>query len=1194
MNRVARLARPAAPLLLACLAAAQSGPGLSKLTYQPDQVFRSIATIGPGNHGKPMMHDGYLVVVESDPQRGVRFYDVSNPFAPALVRALSGAGLDVPETHTWAQAKAWGGQHAIFGRGFDASAAGGGTGIAIWDWTDIANARLRSSFDLPGVPGGYVTGLFWIAVQAPYVYCPAGSLGLFIVDARDPARPVVVNHVPKSRLGGFNTMLAFAIGNMLIVTSNDAGTGFGSGFARVDISDPIHPQLLYSTTDGPSLYGAQVNGGRLIVPGVRGLFTMHDVYVPTFPTVGSYFVPGTRGASADVQDGVVHAGASSAYFKVDVRDPSTPQVLGGFSTLNPIRDEDWVTPLGNLVAVADDAGNGTHLVPHQAQPDNVGPSVSMVVPENGAANQKVTSRVGITMTDMVELASIDATTFAVRPIGEAPLRGSYTHQFGIVNFVPDEPLQPNTTYEVEVRAGGMRDWAGNRVPRTFLSRFSTGEVQQLVVAAQPSAPAQVGHGTTFDIAAVSGSGSYRFSWDFGDGTPPTPYSRTSRATHIYKTAGHYSVLVSVTDGTNRASDSFVHTVHHALTAARPTRSTTLALDEPRNAVWCVNTDNDSIAAIDRRTLARIGEVNVGSRPRTLAIAPDGSVWVACEGDATVWVLDPISGARVIALPYASAPYGIAVRPDGAAAYVTLRATGTVAWLDVASRRLVATVAVGPEPRGIAIAGDSERIFVTRFRSGAPPTSSTPAGADAPDNRAPTAQVYELSAARFAPVETIALALDPGRDTEASGRGLPNYLSSPAISPDGRRLWVPSKKDNIGRGLLRSGEPLTFQNTVRTIVSQIDLASGQENLAARIDFNDRDMACAVELSAIGDYAFHAFQGSNAVAVTDAYNGQLVTSIEGTGFAPQGLAVTADGAALFVHNYLSRTIAAYDVSSVTGSTSYAVRPLGTAATVAVERLAPQVLRGKQIFHNAAEPRMNEHGYISCATCHLDGDQDGQVWDFTDRGEGLRNTISLLGRAGTAHGRVHWTANFDELQDFEHAMRDGFGGDGFLTAAQWNSGTVSHPLGTPKTGLSAELDALAAYVGTLHEFGRSPHRNPDGTLTAEGVAGKAIFARLGCAQCHSGPQFTDSPAGLLHDVGTLSSRSGRASGSRLRGLDTPTLKGLWSSAPYLHDGSATTLMDVLTTRNLSGLHGNTFALTPQERSALVAYLLQIDDLE
>ena len=68
-----------------------------------------------------------------------------------------------------------------------------------------------------------------------------------------------------------------------------------------------------------------------------------------------------------------------------------------------------------------------------------------------------------------------------------------------------------------------------------------------------------------------------------------------------------------------------------------------------------------------------------------------------------------------------------------------------------------------------------------------------------------------------------------------------------------------------------------------------------------------------------------------------------------------------------------------------------------------------RGKQIFYNATDPRTNEDGYISCASCHLDGEHDGRVWDFTDRGEGLRNTTSLLGRAGTAHGRVHWTANF-----------------------------------------------------------------------------------------------------------------------------------------------------------------------------------------
>ena len=73
------------------------------------------------------------------------------------------------------------------------------------------------------------------------------------------------------------------------------------------------------------------------------------------------------------------------------------------------------------------------------------------------------------------------------------------------------------------------------------------------------------------------------------------------------------------------------------------------------------------------------------------------------------------------------------------------------------------------------------------------------------------------------------------------------------------------------------------------------------------------------------------------------------------------------------------------------------------------------------------------MSCATCHLDGGHDGRVWDFTGRGEGLRNTATLHGRGGTAHGNVHWTANFDEIQDFENDMRGAFGGSGFLSDAR-----------------------------------------------------------------------------------------------------------------------------------------------------------------
>jgi cytochrome c peroxidase len=103
----------------------------------------------------------------------------------------------------------------------------------------------------------------------------------------------------------------------------------------------------------------------------------------------------------------------------------------------------------------------------------------------------------------------------------------------------------------------------------------------------------------------------------------------------------------------------------------------------------------------------------------------------------------------------------------------------------------------------------------------------------------------------------------------------------------------------------------------------------------------------------------------------------------------------------------------------------------------------------------------------------------------------------------------------------------------------------LGTSKAGLSNDLDALAAYVTSLNQTERSPYRSGEGGLTASGLAGKAVFADSGCSGCHSGNTFTDSAFGVTHDIGTLTAASGP-----FTALDTPTLKGLWSSAPYLHD--------------------------------------------
>ncbi|MEO0414832.1 MAG: Ig-like domain-containing protein, partial [Verrucomicrobiota bacterium] len=162
----------------------------------------------------------------------------------------------------------------------------------------------------------------------------------------------------------------------------------------------------------------------------------------------------------------------------------------------------------------------------------------------------------------------------------------------------------------------------------------------------------------------------------------------------------------------------------------------------------------------------------------------------------------------------------------------------------------------------------------------------------------------------------------------------------------------------------------------------------------------------------------------------------------------------------------------------------------------------------------------------------------------------TTDFRGRAGVGHGRLHWTANFDEVHDFEGQIRSLAGGRGLLSDAQFASS--SDPLGRKKAGMSKDLDALAAYVTSLSGTASSPF-----AIGNAAKAGEAAFKKANCAACHSGKTFQD---GKMHDIGTLKASSGKASGKTLSGIDTPTLRGLWDGGPYLHDGSANSLVDAI----------------------------------
>ena len=81
-------------------------------------------------------------------------------------------------------------------------------------------------------------------------------------------------------------------------------------------------------------------------------------------------------------------------------------------------------------------------------------------------------------------------------------------------------------------------------------------------------------------------------------------------------------------------------------------------------------------------------------------------------------------------------------------------------------------------------------------------------------------------------------------------------------------------------------------------------------------------------------------------------------------------------------------------------------------------------------------------------------------------------------------------------------------------------------------------------------------------------------------------------MHDVGTILPTSGGRLGAPLTGFDTPTLKGLWQSGPYLHDGRAATLLEIFTTYTKDKM-GTVSNLTEVELGQLVRYLQELDDV-
>lgn len=974
--------------------------------------------------------------------------------------------------------------------------------------------------------------------------------------------------------GVFGLPLPF--GDLLIVGSEEATT---SGVAIYDLKPTYRnqgtpPTLLGVFKDGvvggywPELWG---EGDRLYLVFPRRLdrngWMVLDISDPAnISVVADVDLPNPN-------DGPMYAQFQDNFafidrFKIDMNNPSEPVLeFAAYNGNNKIRDlSQFVLPLGNLMI---SGGSGSTLTDqalriwvHQQEADTRPPTVGYHRPRPNQTDWPEVAPLSFLIHETLDAPSINANTVLLRPIiGGAPGTPVVTTMNftsgGQLNVVPNAPLPDNTEFQVDFVAGGIRDVSGNFItPYSF--RFSTGGAASGNAAPSISAfvatpyPAGVGQNLSFSATASDSNGDpLQFRFVFGDGSD-SGWQAANSAQHAYASIGRYRAQVQVRDGNGgQTSRAATASVLPAAPGALPVASSTVAIDAANDRAFVVNPDADTLARIDLASRQRNAEFSTCADPRSAARDGGGRIWVSCFDADRLQAFDPSSGTLLAEVDtgYGSAPFALVVAPDGDTAYVSLSGSGQLLRIsDLDGARTQTRLSLGPTVRALALSADGARLLATRFIS--------------PANRG---EVWDINTGSFTLTRTFILPLRTQPDSSADGIGVPNYLAGIAIAPDGQSAWVVGKRDNTTRGqqFFNGANELDPDNSVRISLHVLNLVSNQLDSARFRDIDNSDSPTAVAFSPRGDYAYIALQGNNQVVVFDALQMAVDASARGVvgriavQNAPQGLALHEGE--LLVQNFLGRSLSVVELATLENS-GVVPAPAAHISSNAVEGLSASVLQGKRIFYNAADTRMNSEGYVSCASCHVDGSSDGRVWDFSGRGEGLRNSIDLRGRAGLGHGRVHWTANFDEIQDFENDIRLAFGGRGFLSDGDFAA--TSNPLGASKAGRSAELDALAAYVSSLGNatIPRSPQRNADGSRSAAAERGSTLFGSLGCASCHVPADNYRSDG--LRDVGTLRATSGERLGEPLTGIETPTLLGLWDNAPYLHDGSAATLSEVFAT--------------------------------
>lgn len=499
-----------------------------------------------------------------------------------------------------------------------------------------------------------------------------------------------------------------------------------------------------------------------------------------------------------------------------------------------------------------------------------------------------------------------------------------------------------------------------------------------------------------------------------------------------------------------------------------------------------------------------------------------------ETKGLLHVLDWPAGKEIAVVETGSGACSPIVNKEAGRLYICNQFQNTVSEVDMSTNKVLRTVPVLREPKSAVISKDGKYLYVTNF---------LPAQRADLDYVAACVSVIDLES--FTKIKDIKL---------ANGS---NALRGICITPDGKYVYV---SHNLGRYTVPTSQ--LQQGWMNTSAFSVIDTEKQEFLGVVIvDEPERGAAGIWSIACNDESIFISHSGTHEISVIRhkemldkflAYPDKKLLEYDLTflyglrdriplqGNGPRSI-LLADSR-LFVPTYFADILNVMDVHTL-ALTSVNLNP---------DRVESDINKGEKYFNDASHCFQN---WQSCNGCHPgDGRTDGMNWDLMNDGVGnSKNCKSMLFSHVTPPSMISGVR-----ESAEWAVRAGFKFIQFFDVSEEDARCVD------------------AYLKSLQPV-PSPYL-VNGELSEKAQAGKKVFDKLKCGECHSGIYYTDLK---MHRIGEDVEFE--------KGWDTPTLREVWRTAPYLFDGRAATMQDVFEVHR----HGIEKKVSKKDIEALTEYV-------